>query len=111
MKIKLSLFYERIYGECRVKPTRKQLELLLVLNPFNCERVNYHEAADIIGISESCVKKRMHRFKKRCPEAYWKFRALRNEMTHGQRAIDFPRVYDVEFIEEMHANGLVKESF
>jgi transposase len=63
----------------------------MILNPFKGVRVNYREAARIIGISESCVKKRMHRFKKSCPEAYWKFRALRKEMTHGQRAIDWPK--------------------
>jgi len=59
------------------------MELLLILNPFEFNRT-YKNAARILGISESSVKGRMARLKKRCPVIYEKFRkvVMKNKMEH-----------------------------
>lgn len=55
-------------------PTTKQLQLLYVLNPFRRKKkVTYAVAAELLGITISCVGKRMGNFKRRCPELHKNF--------------------------------------
>ena len=61
------------------RPTKKQMELLLILNPFKFDRT-YKDAAMLLGISESAVKNRMIRLKKRCPVVYERFRKIRESL-------------------------------
>ena len=60
------------------KPTTKQLELLYVLNPFRRKnKVTYAVAAVLLGISISCVGKRMSNFKRSCPVLHANFDKVR----------------------------------
>ena len=77
-----------------MKPTRKQLELLRVLNPFKNKKIFYREAAKIMGLSLQTVKDRMSRLKKNSPEVYWKFKQLSKDMNAGQRALGRTRIVD-----------------
>lgn len=61
------------------QPTEKQMELLLILNPFEFDRT-YKDAAELLGISESAVKDRMTKLKKWCPVVYERFRKLRESL-------------------------------
>jgi len=58
------------------QPTKRQMEILLILNPFEYNR-NYKDAAEILGVSESCVKNQMFKLKKQCPVIYEKFRKIK----------------------------------
>ena len=73
-----------------MKPTRKQLDLLKVLNPYSGRIVSCEEAAYALNISVSAVWHRMAGFKKRCPEAHAKFIKLRQDMGNGQKAVSKP---------------------
>ena len=77
-----------------MKPTRKQLELLRVLNPFRGKKIFYREAAKIMGLSVRAVEDRMSNLKKNSPEVYWKFKQLRKDMNAGQRALGRIRAVD-----------------
>ena len=55
------------------QPTEIQIEILLVLNPYEFNRT-YKDAATVLGISESCVKGQMARLKKQCPVIYEEFK-------------------------------------
>ena len=61
------------------RPTRRQMELLLILNPLEFNRT-YKDAAVLLKISESAVKNRMTRLKKRCPVVYERFRKIRESL-------------------------------
>jgi len=59
-------------------PTTKQMQLLYVLNPYwRKNKVTYAVAAKLLGISISCVGKRMNCFKRRCPELHKNFDVAR----------------------------------
>ena len=58
------------------QPTKRQLEILLALNPFEFSRT-YKDAAVVLGISESCVRHQMSRLKKQCPVIYESFRKVK----------------------------------
>jgi hypothetical protein len=90
--------------------TKKQLKLLMTLNPFKRKKI-YSEVAIELGVSKSAVQATMCRIKKRCPGIYWKFRQLRKDMTAGQKAVNYPIVMDPDFIEELNSFDKVKESF
>ena len=62
------------------KATKKQMELLLILNPFEFNRT-YADAAEILGVSESNIQTRMSEFKKRCPAAYEKFMKVKESLS------------------------------
>ena len=82
------------------EPTTKQMEILLTLNPFE-GKTSYEKAAKELGISNTTLKKRVMRLKKRCPEVYEKFKNLQKELNQGQRAIDEATPldpYDFEFL-------------
>jgi len=78
-----------------VNPTKKQLELLQVLNPYKRKMV-YWEAAEILGVGLQAVKDRMFRLKRRCPEVYRNFKQLQKDMAAGQRALDRARTVNPE---------------
>lgn len=61
-----------------LQPTEKQLELLLILNPYK-KRTAYKQAAKELGINVSAVQKRMDNLKKRCPEIYKKFMLIKKD--------------------------------
>lgn len=69
------------------KPTEKQLEVLLLLNPF-VKKTNYAEVAKTLGISRAAVQQRICHLKKRCPSIYKKFWDLKkamNDRDHKRR--------------------------
>lgn len=61
------------------EPTKRQLEVLLLQNPF-VKKTNYAEIARTLGISKAGVQQRICRLKKRCPLIYQKFRDLKKEL-------------------------------
>ena len=83
------------------KPTGRQLEVLLLLNPF-VKKTNYVEVAKILGISRAGVQQRMCCLKKRCPSIYKKFWDLKkamNDRNHRKR-LNKPWLFDPKFLEE-----------
>ena len=58
------------------KPTKKQLEVLLLLNPFKGYKTE-NDIAKELGISRIAVCNRMQNLKKRCPSIYKKFMKLK----------------------------------
>ncbi len=58
------------------QPTEIQMEILLVLNPYEFNRT-YKDAARILGISETCVGSQMARLKKQCPVIYKRFKRIK----------------------------------
>lgn len=94
--------YDRIDNITGKKPTDKQLEVLMLLNPF-MKKTNYQEVADTLGISKAGVQQRMCCLKKRCPSIYKKFRELRkilNDRNHKRR-LNKPWLFDPKFFEEL----------
>lgn len=74
-KLKLS-YVDEVSGK---EPTKRQLEVLLLQNPF-VKKTNYAEIAKILGISKAGVQQRICHLKKRCPSIYKKFRELKKEI-------------------------------
>lgn len=56
-------------------PTKKQLEILLLLNPFEHD-ITYEDAAKTLGVDKQNIKATMSRFKTRCPVIYKRFKKL-----------------------------------
>lgn len=73
--------------------TRRQLELLMVLNPFKGD-ISYQDAADELGISRQAVQGRMSRIKIRCPEVYAAFDKLRKNLSDGEYDVNNPVILD-----------------
>ncbi len=94
-----------------MKPTKKQLDLLQVLNPFKGSYVTYEEAAKILGFSVRAIESRVSKLKKNSPEVYWKFKQLRKDMNAGQRAVNYPVVMDPVEIDILHGYGRIREVF
>lgn len=92
------------------EPTKRQLEVLLLQNPF-VKKTNYAEIAEILGISKAGVQQRICHLKKRCPSIYQKFRELKKTMSKGQQAINKAYVADPDFIENLNDLNAVKEMF
>lgn len=92
------------------EPTKRQLEVLLLLNPFE-KKTNYAEVAKIIGISKAGVQQRICHLKKRCPSIYKKFWDLRKTMSKGQQAINKAYVADPNFIEDLNTLNAIMETF
>jgi hypothetical protein len=92
------------------KPTEKQLEVLLLLNPF-VKKINYSEVARILGISRAGVQQRMSGLKRRCPSIYKKFWDLKKAMSKGQQAINKAYVADPNSIEDLNALDKIRETF
>jgi len=92
------------------EPTKRQLEVLLLLNPF-VKKTNYTEIAKILGISKAGVQQRMCHLKKRCPSIYKKFWDLKKSMSKGQQAINKAYIADPVFIEELNALNAIRETF
>jgi hypothetical protein len=65
-------------------PTKKQLEVMILVNPFRAKSVKYSDAAKILGITVSAVKERMTSLRKRCPQIWKSFRRERfkDRVTH-----------------------------
>lgn len=65
-------------------PTKKQLEVIMLVNPFRAKSVKYADAAKILGITVSAVKERMTSLRKRCPQIWESFRKERfkDRVTH-----------------------------
>lgn len=91
-----------------MEPTKKQLELLLILNPFE-KKTAYREAANILGISKAAVQQRMLNLKKRCPDVYWKFRKLKKKLNKYQRNANRPYTINPKKIENLELNGRIRE--
>lgn len=92
------------------EPTKRQLEVLLLQNPF-VKKTNYAEIARTLGISKAGVQQRICRLKRRCPSIYQKFKDLKKSITKGQQAVNKAYVADPVFIEELNALNAVKETF
>lgn len=92
------------------EPTKRQLEVLMLLNPFE-KKTNYAEVAKILEISKAAVQQRMCHLKKRCPSIYQKFWNLRKAMSKGQQAINKAYVADPNFIEDLNTLNAIKETF
>ena len=60
-------------------PTKKQLEVLTLLNPLKYPGMKNKEVGLLLGISAKAAQDRMSTLKKRCPDIYDKFRKLRFE--------------------------------
>lgn len=59
-----------------IKPTKKQIQCLIALNPFE-KKVTYQMAALALGISKTAVYFRMKSLKSRCPDIYRRFMKLK----------------------------------
>jgi len=83
------------------EPTKRQLEVLLLLNPFE-KKTNYAEVARTLGISRAAVQQRMCHLKKRCPSIYKKFWDLRKAMNdrNHKRSLAKPWLFDPKFLED-----------
>ena len=69
-------------------PTVMQMELLLILNPYNhTKNYTYAQAAKVLNITEAAVTQRMACLKQRCPITYARFIQLKKDMNAGSRAI------------------------
>lgn len=69
------------------KPTKRQLELLKVLNPY-LGNTTYADAAEKLDTTEKSIKDMMSRLKVRCPEVYESFNELRKNLNRGQNKVD-----------------------
>ena len=92
------------------EPTKRQLEVLLLQNPF-LKKTNYVEIAKILGISRAGVQQRICRLKRRCPSIYQKFRELKKTMSKGQQAINKAYVADPNSIEDLNSLNKIRETF
>lgn len=83
------------------EPTKRQLEVLLLQNPF-VKKINYAEIAKVLGISKAGVQQRMCHLKKRCPSIYQKFKDLKKEINdkNHKRRLAKPWLFDPKFLEE-----------
>ena len=79
--------------EIEMNLTKRQLELLMVLNPFRGD-TSYQDAADELGISRQAVQRMMGRIKIRCPKIYTAFEKLRKNLSNGVQDINNPTVLD-----------------
>ena len=94
------------------EPTKKQLAMLNVLNPFREDiNGNFKEAAKELGISEVGMWKLMERLKERCPEVYEDFRNLRKMLNKDKRNIKNSIVMNPKDIEELERVSKIKEIF
>jgi len=69
------------------RPTDRQLEVLLLLNPF-VKKTNYADVGRILGITRAAVQQRICHLKKRCPSIYkkfWDLRKVMNDRGHRNR--------------------------
>lgn len=94
-----------------VKPTKKQLRLLRVLNPHQERKIAQVEAAKILGITLRAVEYRMSNLKRRCPDIYLAFKQLRKEINAGQRLLNYPKIMDPVEINKLYKHNRVKEVF
>ena len=60
------------------KPTKKQLEVLLLLNPFKGYKTE-DDVAKELGISRRAICYRIENLKKRCPLVYEEFAKLKKK--------------------------------
>ena len=58
------------------QPTEIQMEILLILNPYEFNRT-YKDAARILGVFESNIQYQMSKLKKQCPVIYEKFKGIK----------------------------------
>ncbi len=82
-----------------MKPTKKQLDLLQVLNPHKETKVTQADAAKILGVTVRAIEYRMSNLKRRCPDTYQTFKQLGKDITAGQKALNRTRVVDPEDFE------------
>jgi len=75
------------------QPTEKQLEALLLLNPF-VKKTTYAEAAKTLGISQAAVQQRMCCLKKRCPSIYKKFWVMKLAIVGSRTFSDYDLFLD-----------------
>lgn len=88
------------------KPTKRQLEVLKVLNPY-LDKVTYSDAARILKTSEDNIKHIMMRLSKRCPEIYDNYISVKKILNGGQKRIRNAIVTDPERLTNLE----VKEKF
>lgn len=71
--------------------TKKQLKLLIVLNPLNGHKLQ-KEAAEELGVSLTAINHCMSRIKKRCPQVYKNFIKLKKTLNNrdNKRKFDNP---------------------
>jgi len=87
-------------------PTKRQLEVLKVLNPYE-GRTTYSEAARILGTTEQRIKEIMSRLKKRCPEIYNNYTAIKKILNNGQKKVNNADIIEPNKIKNLN----VKEKF
>lgn len=92
------------------EPTGRQLEVLLLQNPF-LKKTNYAEIARTLGVSKAAIQQRMCCLKRRCPSIYQKFRELKKTMSKGQQAINKAYVADPNSIEDLNSLNKIREVF
>ena len=68
----------KVWGIIKVmeQPTKRQLEILLTLNPYEFNRT-YKDATKILGVSKSNIQSQMSRLKKQCPVIYKRFKGIK----------------------------------
>jgi len=98
------------------KPTPKQVQLLLLLNPINENPPTYREIAKQLGISYMAVAMRQYNFKKRCPAIHRRFKELQRSVSRAKKNLGEwdvekdQRFYQTKYIEEcpdvIHELGL-----
>lgn len=71
-------------------PTKKQLEVMLICNPFRAKHVKYSDAAKLLGINKRAIQDRMTSLHKRCPQIWESFRKERFK----DRVNHYPKKFD-----------------
>jgi DNA-binding Lrp family transcriptional regulator len=92
------------------EPTKKQLEVLLLLNPFE-GKVTQAEAAEKLGISREAVCIRMRNLKKRCPIVHEKFMKIKKSFNKKVNVIPVSRLCSDEEQNECFDYLKIKETF
>jgi hypothetical protein len=88
--------------------TPKQMGLLNTLNPFLDHQVTYKEAALVLGVSETAIKRMMMRIKKNAPTVYLRFKQLRKKMNAGQRAIEKAARVEPRVLERLGKHSFIE---
>jgi len=92
------------------RPTEKQLQVLLLLNPFE-GKITQADVAEKLGISRVAVCVRMRNLKKRCPSIHEKFMKIKKAFNKKPNVIPISRLCSTEEQNECFDYLKIKETF
>jgi len=92
------------------KPTKRQMEVLLLLNPFE-GKVTQSDVAEKLGISRKAVFLRLKNLKKRCPGIYEKFMKIKKSFNEKTNVVQISQLCSDEEQNECFDYLNYKETF